>query len=355
METDIPELKVVAYDLMAGRTAKPVTIRNFLSWFGAQRRTTLNVEYINGELSKCDLQTVPSYLNIWVDTPITFELVSQKGKRDDEVFENSIESPSGEDGMEPDQSQEKPTPNDPSFRIGKLKAATRTPISVRPNDPISKAMTIMMTRNFWQIPVMTNEREVKGVVSWASIGERHVAGQIGSEVRHCMSDHYEIKISASLFAAIQIISEHNYVLVRNVDQRISGIITANDIAAQFEETSTPFLRLSEIENHLRALIDGKLSADDVKATCDEQHLPRNFSKISDLTFGNYVNIFDHPDNWSKIGLRLDKASFVGEIKEVNRIRNEVMHFDPDPLEDEDLSKLRDVARLFDTIKRLQSS
>ena len=298
---------------------------------------------------------MPSYLNIWVDTPITFELVSQKGKRNDEIFEENRDDSFSGKITELDQSQNKAVPNDPSFRIGKLKAATRLPISVGPNDPIGKAMTIMMTRNFWQLPVMTSEREVRGVVSWASIGERYVAGQVGTEVRQFMNDHHEIKNSASIFSAIQIISEYNYVLIRDSEQKISGIITANDIAAQFEETSTPFLRLSEIENHLRGLIDGKVTIEDVRATCDEKYLPKNFSKISELTFGNYVSIFDHPENWTKIGLRLDKTSFISEIKEVNRVRNEVMHFDPDPIEKDDLIKLRDVARLFDTIKRLQPS
>ena len=354
MNSEIPELNEVYLDLIEGRTAKPVTIRSFLSWFGAQRRTVHNVDYINRELAKCDLQTVPGYLNIWVDTPITFELISQKGKRDDSERESISETgmPDADAGSE--QARDKALPNDPSFRIGKLKAATKAPIGVKPNDPISKAMTIMMTRNFSQLPVMTNEREVKGVVSWASIGERYAAGQVGTEVRHFMNDHHEIRISASLFSAILIISEFNYVLVRDGEQKISGIITANDIALQFEETSMPFLRLSEIENHLRTLIDGKITPEDVRATCDAQYLPKDFARTSDLTFGNYVSIFDHRDNWTKIGLALDKAAFVEEIKEVNRIRNEVMHFDPDPIEEDDLNKLRDVARLLETIKRLQS-
>ena len=212
----------------------------------------------------------------------------------------------------------------------------------------------MMTRSFSQLPVMTNEREVKGVISWASIGERLAAGIANGEVRQFMNDHHEVKISSSLFSAIQIIAEFNYVLVRDSDQKISGIITANDIAIQFEETSTPFLRLSEIENHLRSLIDDKLTVDDVRATCDAQYLPRNFSNINDLTFGNYVAIMDHAENWERIGLKLEKSSFIDEIKEINRIRNEVMHFDPDPIVIEDLIKLRDVARLLETLKNLRS-
>ena len=352
MQSEIAQLNEVYHDLTSGKTATPVTIRNFLHWFGVQRRTVLNVEYINQELAKCDLQTVPNYLNIWVDTPITFELMSQKGKRVEEKFIDQESVTSEGENPQVDAAQESIVLPDPSFRAGKLKAASRPPIFVKPNDPISKAMTIMMARNFSQIPVMTTERDVKGVVSWASIGERYAIGITGTDAQHFMNDHQEITIATSLFAAIKIIAEHNYVLVRDGANKISGIITANDIAFQFEDTSTPFLLLSEIENHLRVLIGKSVSVEDIKTTCNEQYLPKDFSKISDLTFGNYVHILDHPDNWSKVGLRLDKAAFIADIKETNKIRNDVMHFDPDPIENDHLTKLRDMARLLDTLRRI---
>lgn len=351
MNSEISELHIIYNDLRSGKTATPVTIRKFLSWFGVQRRTRYNVEYINQEMSKCDIQTVPSYLNIWVETPITFELISEKGKRD-ETYIDQVSDADPASGVQSETAQESIMSADPAFRVGKLKAATRVPTHVKPNDPIGRAMTIMMTRNFSQLPVMTTDREVKGVISWSSIGERYATGATGSEAQHFMDDHQEISISTSLFIATRLISEHNYVLVRDQTNKISGIVTANDIASEFEETSTPFLLLSEIENHLRGLLNNKVTVDEVRNTCSAEHLPRDFVKISDLTFGNYVYILDHIDNWSKIGLRLDKTAFVSEIREVNEIRNNVMHFDSDSIQEGDLTKLRDVSRLLDTLRRI---
>lgn len=38
---------------------------------------------------------------------------------------------------------------------------------------------------------------------------------------------------------------------------------------------------------------------------------------------------------------MDRATFVRELDEVRKLRNDVMHFDPDGLEPEDLRRLRE--------------
>jgi predicted transcriptional regulator len=340
MTSDIAELKSIVNDLTEGRTATPVTIRTFLSWFGAQRRTSANVEHIKDEMAKAGLRTVPDYLNIWVDTPITFELIAA----------HAAGEPDNKAMTEDEQSSQ--SASDPSFRIGKIASANNPPVSVKPNASLQEAVTIMLARNFSQLPVMTTEREVKGVISWASIGARLATKISGPDVQSYMDDHHEILISASLFSGIRIILEHNYVLVRSLDKKVSGIVTSNDIALQFEEISTPFLLLAEIENNLRSLIGIKLKISDIKRACGEEHLPKEFSGVSELTFGNYVRILDHIDNWNKIGLNLDRTAFCSELTAINVIRNDVMHFDPDPLTEQDLSKLRNVAKMFDLLRGL---
>jgi CBS domain-containing protein len=348
MPADHPELEEVAADLKEGRTATPVTIRTFLSWFGAQRRTPGNVEYINHQMTLAGLRTVPNYLNIWVDTPITFELIAQHEAEKD--ARQSVDSSSMIN--EPNSPSDSTSAADPSFKIGKIASANIPPVSVKPNATLEEAITLMLARNFSQLPVMTTDREVKGVVSWASIGARLATNTTGPDVQTYMDEHQEIVISASLFSAIKIILEYNYVLVRYPDRKVSGIVTASDIALQFEEISTPFLLLAEIENNLRALISKKLTIDDMKRACGEEYLPKEFSAVSELTFGNYVRILEHVDNWAKLGLHLHRLVFCSELSEINAIRNDVMHFDPDPLSEQDLSKLRNVAKMFDLLRSL---
>ncbi len=348
MPSDHPELEQVAADLKQGKTATPVTIRTFLSWFDAQRRTPGNVDYINRQMSMAGLRTVPNYLNIWVDTPITFELIAEHPAESDnhDNADCRLTTPVQE------VVEDSASAGDPSFKIGKIASANNPPVSVKPNATLEEAVTLMLARNFSQIPVMTTDREVKGVVSWTSIGARLATKTAGPDVQTYMDDHQEIVISASLFSGIRIIVEHNYVLVRSPDRKISGIVTATDIALEFEDISTPFLLLAEIENNLRSLIGKKLTISDIKTACGEEHLPKEFSAISELSFGHYVRILGHVDNWAKLGLYLDRAAFCSELAKINTIRNDVMHFDPDPLSEHDLSQLRNVAKMFDLLRGL---
>ncbi|MCJ8056367.1 CBS domain-containing protein [Shinella curvata] len=342
------ELNTVLKDLKSGRTATPVTIRTFLSWFGMQRRTASNVDYINNQLKLTGIRTVPSYLDIWVDTPITFELISQHKNENKPVSasENSVDAI--------DAPAENKSPDDPSFRIGKIESARNLPVSVKPNATLQEAITIMLARNFSQLPVMTTDREVKGVISWESIGRRYVTSGSGSEVQHHMDEAHEISATASLFAGIKIIMDHGYVLIRSPDKKISGIVTSTDITRQFEETSTPFLLLAEIENNLRALISNKITIDDMKASCAEEFLPKNLKSANDLSFGNYVRILENEKNWISLNLKLDRVTFCEELSRVNAIRNDVMHFDPDPLTEENLSTLRNVAKMLDLFRTLKA-
>lgn len=48
----------------------------------------------------------------------------------------------------------------------------------------------------------------------------------------------------------------------------------------------------------------------------------------------------------KAGLPLDRATFVRELDEVRQIRNDVMHFDPDGLSDEQRRRLKELGELM---------
>ena len=67
--------------------------------------------------------------------------------------------------------------------------------------------------------------------------------------------------------------------------------------------------------------------------------------MSDLTFGEYKRLLD-PSRWSALALRLDRGVFVSLLDKVRETRNEVMHFDPDGIEDQKLGVLRDFARFL---------
>jgi hypothetical protein len=210
----------------------------------------------------------------------------------------------------------------------------------------------MLSNDFSQLPVMTNERTVKGMISWRSIGARWALGKEGDEVRQFMDESFEISADRSIFTALPTIVEQGYVLVRDATAKISGIVTTADLSQQFQQLAEPFLLLGEIENHIRRLMDGKFTKDELAQAKDPADTDRLIDSVADLTFGEYLRLLQEPTRWAKLGLAIDRGIFIKDLDAVRVIRNEVMHFDPDPLPESDLLALRRFAKFLQSLQNL---
>ena len=341
-------LSDVARALRDGEAVPPITVRAFLNWFwGTQRRGRWIVVYIRSRLAEEGLRTVPDFESTYLDAEITFDLASQTNVIHPfagEVAEAVVVTDNTEVQLSPQ------TFADPTYRISKLAAANRRPTWVRPDSSLTEAITLMMANDFSQLPVMVNERDVKGTVSWKSIGSRLALRQSPQWAREAMDPHAEIGSDASLFTAIPVIVDHEYALVRGPDKRVVGIITTTDLSLQFQQLSEPFLLLGEIENHIRRIIDARFTPEMLAAAKDPADGARSVGSASDLTFGEYKRLLEDPTRWAALGLGLDRAVFVELLDKVRETRNDVMHFDPDGIEDQALGVLRDFAKFLRTLQ-----
>lgn len=239
---------------------------------------------------------------------------------------------------------------DPIYRISKLASSARKPLSVSPDTKLEEAVTHMLTNDFSQLPVMTSGRDVKGIITWASIGSRLAMGKKCFVARELMEQHQEIRSDASLFSAIGIIAEHQYVLVRGHDQKITGIVTASDLSLQFQQMAEPFLLLGEIENHVRRVISQRFAPTELESAKDPTDTKRVVTSVADLTYGEYIRLLENPERWDKLNITVDRKTCIEKFESVRRIRNDVMHFDPDGIPEKDLMTLREFARF---LQRLQ--
>lgn len=233
---DKDRLHRIAEELREGRPGPQVTVREFLDWFYAQRRGSWIVLYIRQQLAEAGLKTEPDFQSAYIDSFIGIALATQPQE------EGEAREPLAEP-LDGTAVANAPTLYaDPTFRLSKLAAANKTLVSVKPNSEPQEAVTPMLMHDFSQLPVMTTEREVKGVVSWASIGARRALGEQPATAGDAMEAHQELRADSSLFQAIPVIVEHQYVLVRSPqDNRISGIVTASDLSLQFRQLAEPFL------------------------------------------------------------------------------------------------------------------
>ena len=349
------ELDTVARKLAEGQDIESVTVREFLGWFGARRRGSNVVYYIRQELEAAGVATVPDFESLWLEATIEFQVASpalEGGGRDAEPEAN-------EPIIEPDVSTaDGPAPawviRDPTYRISKLAAANAPVERIAPDEPISLAVTKMLSRDFSQLPVMTSDREVKGLISWRSIGSRLALGIGPRLVRDAMDPAQEVPADASIFDAIPWIVRHDYVLVRADNKSITGIVTASDLSLQFETLTEPFLVLSEVENLVRNMIGDRFTAAELAEVREAGATDRPVATVADLTFGEYVRLLEKPDRWERLGLQIDRNLFCQDLNKVRLIRNDVMHFDPDGVEPEDLTRLRNFAQFLKRLEKLRS-
>ncbi len=323
----MPEQKLAAIRQQIDKGVAPAheTVRNFLTWFGVSRRGSRGVGRIRQCLETTGVETYPDFEFAFIDGQITFiRAGSRKG----------------------------PTNPQETFRIGRLESANRKPISIKPDKPLCEAVTLMLTHDFSQMPVMSTDREVKGVISWKTIGSRLALKQECAFVRDCIEQPRIVQIEDSLFSAITDISEYDYVLVQAPDRTICGIVTATDFSEQFRKLGEPFLLIGEIEDSIRKLIHGKFTSSELADVKDPDDKDRRVAAVSDLTFGEYVRLMENEKRWKKVGLALDRAEFVKRLGEIREIRNDIMHFEPEGIPDDDLKTLRDFSKFMNRLRIL---
>ncbi len=164
-------------------------------------------------------------------------------------------------------------------------------------------MTLMVQHDYSQLPVMQNSRDVDGLISWKSIGETSkVHNKECTFVRECMDTDVEIlRDDTPLWKAIRTIAEKDVVLVKNSAKEIIGLVSTYDIAVEYHSLSEPFLLLGEIENNLRQLIArAKYPLSVTEAAKDPKDVERKVKSVSDLTFGEYIELLQQPANWQSI-------------------------------------------------------
>jgi CBS domain-containing protein len=344
------ELQQIA-QLVAKGERPQVSVRVLISWFfGAQRRGRWTVGLVREALTYLKLTTNPDFDWIHLDGLVTIS--PNEGVPVDGSAATSSVTPT--ELSQNNTTSDQPIVNesiDPTFRIGRLDIANKPPVWVSPNATVQEAITIMLKNDFSQLPVMRNERDVKGLFSWRSLGIHRWFGQEVSFVHQSMESCPEVTVDASLFAVTEVIRASDCVLVRDVTQKISGIVTAYDISITFGQLGEPFLLLGEIENHIRSLIGGKFTKADLQAVRDPADSIREIRGIPDLTLGEYLRLLENNNRWDKLAIPIDRGTFVKDLDGIRRIRNEVMHFDPEGLDDKDLGELRDFVYLLQRIHK----
>lgn len=318
------KLTTIASQLKNGVSPPTVRVDEFVGWFGATRRGWRVVSAIRSELARRGIATVPDFEGAWYYSYVAFAKANTAGT--DEI-------------------------SDPTVRLSGLQAANKPPAVVAPGESLQRAVSQMIAKDYSQLPVMSGTREVKGLISWRSIGTRLALGKACTLVHECMDVARILPSNASLFDALAAVAADDCVLVQAPDKTICGIVTATDLNEQFLQLAEPFLLVGEIERGVRFLLHGKFSAAELKAARfpgDE----RDVDGISDLSLGEYVRLLQDDERWKKLSVAFDKKEFCTGLDRVREIRNDVMHFNPDGIDALDMERLREFSKYLRRLRTL---
>ncbi len=297
------KLKKIVQEIKETDKEFEITSRELFSFFDFGKRTKGNRREVDEFLNGNQLEVVPDYMKSEMDEKVTLRHKKRARSKKD---------------IKPVRS------------IGLLDSANKLPVTVTREAKLKEAITLMMMHNFSQLPVVSGSRTVYGAVTWESIGYALTNGSKSDLIKDFIStDVTIVDYHTPLLDAVSIVLENRFVLVQKSDKSLCGIVTLTDISNQFLIVSEPFILLEQIENHIRQILDGKFLVNELQEFCNIGDYVRDFEYIDDLSFGDYIRIFQKPENWDRLQLNIEQTHFIKHLDKIREIRNDIMHFDPD--------------------------
>ena len=329
MDSDLKQFLVDA----AGRDRPnliEVPIRELLARWGYKRRGTSVVNGISRDLKKVGLVTEPDFAQGWIDATVT--LVPKR------LLKTLDTSPDGKPTANTTEAVA-PAPGEVTLIVGSLRSASQPVCWVALDATLLQAQSLMMKNDFSQLAVMSDSRNLRGAVTWESIAQTSMR-LAKPQIRDCVIPAELVRFEDDLIQHIPQIVRSGYVFVQKHDRTISGLVTTADLSEEFGRRATPFFLIGEIERRLRRALDRLFSGAELAEVRDSHDTRREVESASDLTIGECSRLLENPARWSKTGWQADKPIFMEALNSVRQMRNEVMHFSPDLLDDDEISQLR---------------
>lgn len=315
---------------------KSMPARRFLDLFGVRVRNHDNVARIEVILAEAGLATVPPFggcasgaeLRVVKATPEAVVAEPDGG---------------GDGGVDADELPSSAMPHR-ALQIGDLPSACDGLVSVRPDSTLAAATLLMTEKNYSQVPVISGGNDLHGVVTWSSIAHRVVTGQQLTLATAMVTVGMPVaEVHQHLLPHLPTLNKHGYLLVRENNGTLCGIITPADVNGRFETMAKPFFLVGDIEARLRKC----LAVLDREAVAAVQFKNKKTGRVSDLTFGQYQQLLQQKANWQRIGWPgVPQDLFVTRLDRVRVIRNEIAHFRPEPLSAAALDTLEEFAGLL---------
>ncbi|MEU0107596.1 N-6 DNA methylase [Streptomyces sp. NPDC006251] len=221
--------------------------------------------------------------------------------------------------------------------VGDLPSARGGVVYVSPSATFDEALTRMVINDYSQLPVLSG-RKLSGAVTWKSIARARHANH-NPPFSRAIVQAREVSYSQDLIDILPMLAEFEFVLVRSQSNEIAGIVTASDVAAAYGAMATPFFLIGELDQRLRRVLASSVEFPEVQGLCDPEG-NRSIEGFDDLSIGDYQRVLENKEAWERVGWSLDRKIFIERLDEIRQIRNDLMHFNPEPLPENSTHKIR---------------
>jgi CBS domain-containing protein len=317
-----------------GESPERISVRELLSRWGAEDRGD-EIARIEADLANHGLATRPNFRGVTLDSTVSLITSAQEAEQEtEEAVEAAVVSHDDADEVEDRYI---------GLMVGNLPSALSGVVAVSPTASLDEALTKMLLNDYSQLAVMSGKHSLRGAVTWQSIVQ---ARQLNPQaaLTDATVGARDVTYRTDLFEVLDDLRERGFIFVRDETNAVAGIVTVGDVAGRYGEMANPFILIGDLDRLLRRAITRTVSIDEVIATCD----PRGarISSHGDMSMGDYQRVLEHPPLWNKLGLPLDRAVFVARLAEIRKVRNNVMHFNPDPLPVNTVAYLRSINALL---------
>lgn len=337
----------LASALKAAEAGSPrqVTVRELLGIWGARVRDFGVNERVDADLSNRGLTTRPDFRAVTLDDTVSVILTTQIPSDEPPITVADTKSAALEGVAQITiTADDDEVAWDHGLTIGNLPSASKPVSSVAPDATFEEAITLMLIEDYSQLAVMSGPRNLRGAVSWKSIAKARNANP-DAKLSAAIFRAPEVPYTADLISALPLIQGGEFVFVLGVDKSVTGIVTLADVVEVYGQMASPFFMMGRIDQRLRRIIEANFLMKTIIAHCDPDG-ERGLDRHDQLTMGDYQRILENPDCWDKLGWALDRRLFSARLKEIARVRNNLMHFNNDPLPNDMISMLQNFLDLL---------
>lgn len=229
---------------------------------------------------------------------------------------------------------------DATVRIHQL-GLRSPPVSIGPDEPLSRAHTLLSVRGVPWLAVLKSERSPCGVIGWRQLADAPLFPSRSEVVRDHVVRVDLCSLDDALSDVLPQVEVHGAVLVQNQQRQVVALLSLEDVHAALRRFNVPSLLLAEIESRLHSLVQTKIPEEMAAA-----------QKRSGPTLGDYVRWLGHPDLWERLELPLDRQQTVKALDEVRGIRNRHAHHETPVLGEAEVRLLQHFLRTLRVVTPL---